>query len=131
MRIALFCIFSLLVITTCTKKDNIENNGLLGKWKLKEEFRSPGAGGQWYKVAENEQSVIEFLSDGTFIFSANFKKADLQLNRYQIVGNELNMLSTVNNNTDKWYINYLNNKKLELSIVACFEGCPYRFVPVW
>jgi uncharacterized protein (TIGR03066 family) len=132
MRPILFCFFSFLLVAGCSKKDTektIENNGILGKWKLKEQFISPGAGGQWNKVPVSEQSVIEFLSNGKFHFSTNFQKANLQLDKYQLTGNELNMSSTLTNNTDKWPINYSDNTKLELSIFLCFEGCSYRFVP--
>lgn len=131
MKSILFCVLSILLITGCSKEEEvIENNGLLGKWKLKEEWWSPGDNKiVWSPVEKNKQSVIEFRFDSTFIFSSNFQKADLQLNRYQLTGDELNMSSTINSNTDKWYVYFVDNKLLELTIFRCIEGCLYRFVP--
>ncbi len=133
MKTLLLSLLSVILMAGCDKEkseqDSIENDGLLGKWKLKEEYKSPGAGGQWYPVAEAQQAIIEFKADGSFNYSSNFRKADMQLDRYQFNGTQLNMSSTTSGNTDTWYVNYLDNKKLEVAVFACFEGCSYRFVP--
>ena len=127
----IFCSAFILFIAGCSKKETTENNGITGKWKLKEQYWSIGdANVNWTAVETSKQAVIEFHGDSSFTFSANFPKADLQLNRFQLVGNELNMSSTLNSNTDKWYVNNLDNNKLELSIFRCIEGCAYRFVAV-
>lgn len=129
--IILFCSALILIIAGCSKDKTTENNGLIGKWKLKEEYWSIGDNTiRWTPVEESKQSVIEFHADGSFTFSANFQKADLQLNRFVLAGSEVNMSSTLNSNTDTWYISYSDNKRLEISIFRCFEGCSYKFVAI-
>ena len=115
----------------CSKDKTIENNGLIGKWKLKEEYMSTGDNNViWKPVQPADQSTIEFHADSSFTFSANFPKANLQLNKFSLAGGELIMSSTLNSNTDTWYVRVRDNKRLELSILKCKDGCYAAFIAV-
>jgi len=84
----------------------------------------------WKPVDPADQSTIEFHADSSFTCTANFEKANLQLNKFSLVGDALIMSSTLNSNTDTWYVRFRDNKRLELSILRCFEGCYSAFKAV-
>ena len=118
-------------MTGCSKDKTTENNQLVGKWKLKEGYMSNGSNNvQWTPVQTADQSIIEFHADSSFTYTPNFSKANLELNKFSLVGDALMMSSTLNSNTDRWYIRFRDNKRLELSILRCFEGCYSAFIAV-
>lgn len=129
MKRLTYVLAALVFLTGCTKKQQKENNALIGKWRLIAIFESPGAGGSWHTYT-GIPVVIEFTADGNFYYTSAFPKASLQLNKYTRSGNALAMSSTNSTNTDTWYIGYVDNIRLDLSIYTCIEPCAYRFVPV-
>jgi hypothetical protein len=129
MKCFIYILISVVFFAGCTKKqEKKENYGLVGKWKLAETFISPGAGGSWQPYSSAAPVIIEFTSGGNFNYSSNFPKASLQFNQYSLSGSSVNMSSSANSNADTWYIHYLDNTRLDISIYTCFEGCAYRFV---
>lgn len=103
---------------------------LTGKWEATEQFSSPGAGDSWNLLASDKRFTIEFKSDSSFIYSANFPKTDFLFSKYTLLGSAITISSSVNSNRDTWYYNFDNQCRLNLSIFLCIEGCPYRLIAV-
>jgi hypothetical protein len=120
---------AIFLVTGCTKKqEQSESVSIVGKWELIETYWSIGGPGNWHPFTSPEPVIIEFTAAENFNYTANFPKADLKLNRYTLsASNIVNMSSTNNNNTDRWYIQHIDNDRLDISIYMCFEGCAYRF----
>ncbi|XMO85481.1 hypothetical protein AAFN75_11855 [Algibacter sp. AS12] len=62
----------LVIISSCSTDDSKpkegQDTGLIGKWKLIEQYADPGDGsGEFTPISSNR--VIEFLSDGTVIIN--------------------------------------------------------------
>jgi len=127
--IHLVCFFFVFIVG-CKKTVNdlpvcTENQTIVGKWKATQRFWSPGAGGNWHTLTSAEQFTIEFKSDSTFIYSANFPKADSQFSIYSMNGMVLKISSAVNSKTDTWYWKIDDECRLNLGLFPCIEGCPF------
>ena len=130
MKHLLYIFFCFVLISGCKKhgpEDRVSDHGLVGKWTLTETFMSPGAGGSWYPYNGAAPMNIEFTGTGEFICTSNFPRANMQYNRYTLSGSKVDVSSTNNSNTDTWTIHYLDANRLDIAILACFEGCDYRF----
>ena len=121
-----FCFF----LISCSKKQEGDSTGLIGKWKAVEQFQSPGYGGQYVALPLSEQFIIEFKSDSSFAYSVNFPKASAQFISYSVNGNQISMIPTSVNMIDYWTSLSGNpiESELILSIFSCREGCPYKFL---
>lgn len=129
-----FTLAILLAMLAGCKKDNEQDNspsnsGIVGRWKYTERFVSPGSGGSWNAVPVANQAVIEFTMDGKFTYSANFEKASSEFDHYTLDGNtKVIVTSATTGKTETWYISHLDEKRLDMSVTMCFEGCAARFV---
>lgn len=135
MRLVNLLSFLLICLSSCYRPVNdwpvcSDGVSLTGKWQATERFTSPGAGGSWNKLAESDRFLIEFKTDSTFSYSANFPKADSLFSVFRTNGPELNVSSSVNSKTDRWYWGIDQECRLSLSIFTCIESCPYRLVRV-
>ena len=132
MRILFWILLASAAIVSCSKREEKLVSGddapIAGRWIYKQRFWSPGAGGSWNAVPTADQAIIEFTADGRFSYSPNFDKASLLFDRYRRDSNVVTVSSTANANVEKWYIQYIDNQQLDISLMTCFEGCPYRFI---
>jgi hypothetical protein len=131
-RILLPLLFVFL-IAACNKQQAIteedyvyiSGTGLPGKWLATERWQSPGSGGSWYNLQPADKFTVEFLTDSSFSYSANFPMRDSLFNQYSLNGARIRMTSTVGPAAANWYYEIDPDGRLQLSIVLCIEGCQY------
>lgn len=131
MKNFLGSIILFLFVAGCSKKNEVINDGLVGKWKFTETFSSPGGPGSWQQVPVSNQYIIDFSEDRKLSYSANFH-GDSLFNRYSVREDTIFVSSTVNNKTDEWIYSF-DGQQLIIRFnvrIICFEGCASRFVAV-
>jgi hypothetical protein len=133
MRSLLFMLAFLFAVTGCKKSTNeiaidyADGTGLVGKWLATERFVSPGAGGTWNVLSTDQQFVIEFGVNNSFLYTSNFPKADSVFNHYTVSSYSINMNSTLLNKQDTWYLgDTVIQNEMILSVFRCIEACPYK-----
>lgn len=123
-----------LSLAGCSKKQQktVINDGIIGKWKAIEHFTSPGYGGTWSALPISEQFIITFKNDGTFSYSANFPKENLEFDTFTLSGTQINVFRDggLSSYAENWYIRIVDNRVMNLQIYPCIEGCPYKLIPV-
>lgn len=124
-RLSSLLLVVFLIVACNKKKDDVFNGSLTGKWIAKERFSSPGVGGSWNTLSIDQQFTIDFKSDSSFTYSANFPKADSLFSQYRLSGSMINVSSLANSKTDQWFYEIESNGRLSLGIFMCFEGCSY------
>jgi hypothetical protein len=117
-----------MFILSCNKERNKTScNGsisLVGKWQAKEQFISPGVGGSWVELENSKKFTVEFKSDDSFIYSANFPKPFYD--RYNDSTSHVVALSSTTGKSENWLYSLENGCILSLNIFTCYEGCAYR-----
>ena len=107
---------------TCTRVDESTiDTSIIGNWKLKSYYMSPGGPGQWYDANPLEPSYIEFTSDG----KVNYNPESVYGARfYQLLSDStLNMLRE----TDTLMYRYkVSGDELSL-FPPCIEGCESKY----
>ena len=129
MRLSIIALpLTFLIVCNKNSKNAVYPSELAGKWKLTEQYISTGGPGEWHSVPANNIIFLEFKSTGEFLHSSNFPHADSLFDRYNFGNNKVTATSSLNNKTAIWPVHYLDNNKLEISLLMCFEGCAYRFI---
>ena len=109
-------IMILVAIVSCKK--TIENNGLIGDWKLIEQYDGYANGGnfQWNKISSDNSHTLTFTSDGKYT-----KKETTISNQNNCTGtyifqsdNKLEINSTCNTVTERAFVSELTSRTLIL-----------------
>ena len=124
----------LMVVLSCNKKPDVQEDGYVyisgsglgGKWLAKEKYVSAGGGPIPVNLPREQWFTMEFKSDSSFTYSANFPKTDSLFSQYSLSGFYINVTSTVNTKRDSWIYEFMPDGNLDLSLFRCFEGCSYR-----
>lgn len=127
MRIFLLILISVFVLSCNKESDETSCNGsisLVGKWQAKEQFTSLGVGGIWVELENSKKFTVEFKSDGSFIYSANFPKPFYD--RYNDSASHVVPLSSITGKSEGWLYSLEDGCNLSLNIFTCYEGCAYR-----
>ena len=134
-KIKIFLIIFSLCAFKCSDENSpvLENNGLVGKWKLTEYLADPGDGsGKWQTVSDEFSHTIEFHADGRFTEVKGKALSSVPLYKgYRSKGdNQIEMLP-IDEFTPPhiWTYSDLSSTKLTLSY-GCFEACGGRYVAV-
>ncbi len=98
---------------------------IVGKWQAYEQFRSPGSGGSWYPLANNERFEVVFKADGSFSYSSNFP-ASFFYDRFIDNTSEVTVAASVTGKSDTWSYSLESGCLLSLNVFTCIEGCAYR-----
>ena len=70
MKQTLLLTVVIFFIIGCEKSKQVENNSLVGKWKLTESYADPGDGsGTWQPADAAHPGYLEFKTDGTVIIT--------------------------------------------------------------
>lgn len=139
MRAYLF-IFTLLILTGCSSDDNKpkDETGILGKWKLIEQYLDPGDGSGDFQSIESGRT-IEFFSNGTVEINGELcfissEVGDKETGTYMITGsNEADTTfdgeiipNTCSSRSAKVYFDLPLSGNLILWY-QCIEGCGQKF----
>jgi hypothetical protein len=93
----------LMVVLSCNKKPDVQEDGYVyisgsglgGKWLAKEKYVSAGGGPIPVNLPREQWFTMEFKSDSSFTYSANFPKTDSLFSQYSLSGFYINVTSTV------------------------------------
>jgi hypothetical protein len=129
-------LFIIGMFVSCKNDDGpVENNGLVGKWKLVEVLSAPGPGpADFRKVNEAESGTIEFKSSGDFreikgpIFSS-INPCD----QYKTLDNNKLELSVKSNQpaySTTWYIIEISPRNLTLGFDCSGFPCASKYVAI-
>ena len=98
---------------------------LEGKWLLKNDFVSPGAG-YIYQENSDKSKVVEFKSDGTIASAIT----NFPFDRYEVQSDEKVLLKNSSTNAERNSYYHIENDELVLSWQNCIEGCGSTFIPI-
>jgi hypothetical protein len=123
-QILLLILFSFFIIC-CEKSKQVENNSLVGKWKLTESFADPGDGsGDWQPADPARPSYLEFKTDGTVAITPyNIYNAE----HYKITSDSTLLFIR---STDSIFTRYSFSKTLLTLYPPCIEGCGQKYIAV-
>ena len=125
MRIILIFLAIIGMATTCKKEadEEIDGEGLVGKWVLKQTLLSPGPIGEW-KNYQGPYVSITFKDDGT-LGSPGWPDISNPYDRYQVNGNYITFYQ--NSSTDSLRSRYhLEGNELFLW-GDCIEPCGSKY----
>ncbi len=132
MRHFKFSIIAILLIflVGCSSKEQkqFDDDFIIGKWKLVEQYIS--SGGPQYKVDVEKGTEYNFLNNGTFVSSSFF---GCQAGEFEFESNTLNLMYDCNEIQDNnGIISYSANFESDFLIlvpktIICTEGCRYIF----
>lgn len=114
--LTLATIMILIAIVSCKK--TVENNGLIGNWKLIEQYDGYANGGnfQWNKIPSENSHILSFTSDGRYR-----KDETSGTNQNNCIGtyvlqpdNKLEINSTCNTAIERALVSELTSKTLIL-----------------
>jgi hypothetical protein len=125
----LLSFFGLLFFISC-KKSNQDSPctaavTVVGKWQAYEQFRSPGAGGSWYPLVDNERFEVTFKADGSFSYSSNFPAAFFY-DSFIDNTSGVTVTASATGKSATWAYSLQGGCSLSLNVFTCFEGCAYR-----
>lgn len=125
-----------IFISSCKKnadKTEAANNPVAGKWRIFEQYFSPGYPVDWTPFVTGLPAIIEFKANGELTCTSGFPESGKQYNRYVFVPGTnpnqpgtIEVSSTQNSNTANWRLWALSTDEMDLSIYFCYEGCAYR-----
>jgi hypothetical protein len=134
-------ILLVLVLFNCSSREEkpvIENENLLGKWKMIEQLADPGDGSGTFNPIDSNR-IIQFFSDGTVIINGNlcYMSTDVGAEMsgiYEVIADDT--ADTINNGfifpndcdfaETKIYFYLPLNGNLILWY-TCIEGCAQKF----
>ena len=134
-KIKIFLIIFSLCAFKCSDENSpvLENNGLVGKWKLTEYLADPGDGsGKWQPATDDYSHIIEFHADGQFTEIKGKAQSSIPLYKgYKLKGdNQIEMLRIDESIPSHiWTYSDMSSTELTLSY-GCFEACSGRYVAV-
>lgn len=122
---SLLFVLALSVIVACKKNTRVENNSLVGKWKLTESYADPGDGsGKWQKTDPSNPHYLEFTSDGKLIsWPADIYNSD----HYQVTSDSTMIFIR---GTERFPMRYIFTKTLLTLFTPCIEVCGSKYIPV-
>ncbi|SFD20326.1 hypothetical protein [Algibacter pectinivorans] len=132
------CIVLLVVISSCSSDDSKSKGeaGLVGKWKLIEQYADPGDGSGEFQPLSSKR-VIEFLSDGTVTINGvlcymSNEVGDEETGTYNLITdsdaqNDGEIIpNTCNSKSARVYFDLPTSGNLILWYL-CIEGCGQKF----
>jgi hypothetical protein len=136
IRRAMLIILLTISAFSCKKdKIDVENHGLVGKWKMVEFLYDPGDGsGKFQKASEGESTLVEFKANGDFKETRGSLSSYVNLyTKYRILDNDSIELSGIPNSssnpTHLWSYKDLTPTSVTLGF-GCDEACLGKFVAV-
>jgi hypothetical protein len=138
-HIQTFLLTFLLTAAFSCKKDDagpVENNGLVGKWKLVESLLDPGDGSATFRaVDEMASTVVEFKANGDFkeVKGPIYSSINVY-NTYKILDDKSLELSLTNNPQMQmppttWYYSEVTPTSMKLSF-GCDRLCIGKFIAI-
>ncbi len=121
-------IIFVILLSSCNKQQDSacsSSKTIVGKWQAYEQFRSPGIGGSYYPLADNEQFTVEFKRDASFIYSSNFPAPFLYDTFVDSTAN-VTVTSSTTGKSASWIYTLESACVLSLNVFTCYEGCTYR-----
>ena len=125
MKQTLLLTIVIFFIIGCEKSKQVENNSLVGKWKLTESYADPGDGsGTWQPADAAHPGYLEFKTDGTVTITPyNIYNAE----RYKITSDSTLLFIR---STDSIFTRYSFSKTLLILYPPCIEGCGEKYIAV-
>lgn len=109
----------------------VENDGLVGKWRLVEELGDPGDGsGVFRKVNKGAERILEFRKDGTFRETKGPVYSSINTyDRYELLDdNKIQLTSLQNPDMPATIWTYKNLTPTSVTIgFQCIEPCMGKF----
>ena len=117
-------------ILSCTNKDkNIENPGLIGKWRLIEILADPGDGsGTFQKV--NSKKTIEFYSDENITSNGSICYMSIEADATSVGTYSLSdstIFSPDCSNYFRWNVRFTIEKSFLIISYPCDEACVEKY----
>lgn len=115
----------LVAFTFAACKKDVQNSGLVGKWKLTEYLADPGDGsGTWQPADPSNPQYIEFKKDGTVNYSSTATNSSA---RYEITSDST--MTFFSDAGDSPFRYQLSGNALSLT-PPCIEPCGQKYIRV-
>ncbi|MCF0065077.1 hypothetical protein MUK70_29785 [Dyadobacter chenwenxiniae] len=133
---SIFVTFLFVSMFSCKENDvQVENNGLVGKWKMIEFLYDPGDGsGKFQKASEGESSIVEFKANGDFKETKGLLYSSINsYTKYKILNDSKIELSGAPSSsaypTHTWTYSNLTATTVILGF-GCDESCAGKFIAI-
>jgi len=126
MRKLLLSGILMLSIMACRKRSaTVENESIVGKWKLTESLADPGDGsGKWQPADPAHPSFIEFKADGSL---SDTPVSPYAASRYKVTSDSTLLFYRAADTLQERY----HFEKTRLTIIPpCYEACGLHYVAV-
>lgn len=115
-------IFQAVFLWCCNKSSVTHNEGIVGKWKLRDHFYSTGGPTVQEAIDPQNPRIIEFHADGRITTNDSTFGSD----HFLLKNDSVMTLITNNSNLD---VRYSLADTLLGIYPPCFEPCGYKYVP--